>query len=55
LVYIPGDGHEDDVIRHLGTAMQVAVRRPEEANQVFVDHAMLAFTSRVTSAYGARR
>jgi len=52
LVYKPGIGHDDGVIRHLGGSLLEALRRPDEANQLFVDHTMLAFTAHVAQSYG---
>src|SRR5215470_13610522 len=40
-----GVGHDDAVIRHLGASLQEGLRRPEETNQLFVDHMMLALTA----------
>jgi AraC family transcriptional regulator len=55
LAYEPGIGHDDTVVRHLGTSFVEALRRPEEANQLFVDHMMLALTAHVTQTYGGLR
>src|SRR3954471_11153530 len=44
LAYQPGIGHDDAVIRHLGSSLLEGLRRPEETNQLFVDHMMLALT-----------
>jgi AraC family transcriptional regulator len=55
LAYEPGIGHDDPVIRHLGGALLEALRRPVEANQLFIDHMMLAFTAHVAQAYGGLR
>ena len=55
LAYQPGIGHDDGVIRHLGASLREALRRPEEANQLFVDHMMLAFTAHVAQNYGGLR
>jgi len=52
LAYKPGIGHDDGVIRHLGGSLLEALRRPDEANQLFVDHTMLAFTAHVAQSYG---
>lgn len=48
----PGIGHDDAVIRHLSATLQNSMRRPEEANQLFIDHMMLALTAHVARAYG---
>ena len=50
----PGIGHEDSVIRHIGAALQQGMRRPDETNQLFIDHMMLALTAHVARAYGDR-
>ena len=47
-----GIGHEDGVMRHIGASLLQALRRPAEANQLFVDHMMLAFTAHIAQAYG---
>jgi AraC family transcriptional regulator len=55
LAYEPGIGHEDKVVRHLGSSFLEALHRPDEANQLFVDHAMLALTAHVAQTYGGLR
>ncbi|MES2197526.1 MAG: AraC family transcriptional regulator [Pseudomonadota bacterium] len=55
LAYQPGVGHEDNVVRHLGSSLLEALRRPDEANQLFVDHAMLALSAHVAQNYGGLR
>jgi AraC family transcriptional regulator len=50
-----GVGHDDAVIRHLGASMFQGLRRPDEANQLFIDYAMLALTAHVAQAYGGLR
>jgi len=50
-----GVGHDDAVIRHIGASMQEGLRRPEETNQLFIDHMMLALTAHVAQAYGGLR
>ena len=47
-----GIGHDDEIIRHIGASLQEGLRRPGEANQLFVDHTMLAFTAHVAQSYG---
>jgi AraC family transcriptional regulator len=47
-----GVGHDDEVVRHIGASLQQGLRRPEETNQLFVDHMMLAFTAHVAQTYG---
>jgi AraC-like DNA-binding protein len=55
LAYQPGIGNDDSVVRHLGTSLLEGLRRPDEANQLFVDHMMLALTAHVAQAYGGMR
>jgi AraC-like DNA-binding protein len=45
----------DEIIRNLGGATLAAIRRPEQVNQVFVDHLVLALTSHIAQAYGGLR
>jgi AraC family transcriptional regulator len=52
LAYQPGIGKEDAIVRHLGTVVLQALHRPDEANQLFVDHTMLALSAHVCHAYG---
>jgi AraC-like DNA-binding protein len=52
LSYEPGVGHDDGVIRHIGASLLEALRRPDETNQLFVDHMMLALTAHVAQTYG---
>jgi AraC-like DNA-binding protein len=47
-----GSGHQDGVMRHIGGSLIHALRRPAEANQLFIDHMMLAFTAHIAQAYG---
>jgi AraC-like DNA-binding protein len=47
-----GVGHDDEVVRHIGASLQNGLRRPDEANQLFIDHMMLALTAHVADAYG---
>ena len=55
LSYEPGVGHDDGVIRHIGASLQEGLRRPDETNQLFVDHMMLALTAHVAQTYGGLR
>ena len=55
LAYQVGIGHDDEVIRYLGSALLQGLRRPDETNQLFVDHIMLAFTAHVAQTYGGLR
>lgn len=50
-----GVGHDDAVIRHLGASLQEGLRRPDETNQLFVDHMMVALTTHVAQTYGGLR
>jgi AraC-like DNA-binding protein len=52
LAYQPGIGHDDAVVRHLGASFLEALHRPDETNQLFIDHIMLAFTAHVAQTYG---
>ncbi|MEY9179332.1 AraC family transcriptional regulator [Bradyrhizobium sp. USDA 326] len=52
LAYEPGIGHDDSVVRHLGTSLSGALHRPDEVNQLFLDHAMLALSAHVAQTYG---
>jgi AraC-like DNA-binding protein len=55
LAYQPGVGHDDATIRHLGASFVEALRQPDEANQLFIDHMMLALTAHVARTYGGLR
>ncbi|MET3912654.1 AraC family transcriptional regulator [Bradyrhizobium sp. S3.3.6] len=48
-------GHDDAIIRHIGASLRAGLRRPDEANQLFIDHMMLALTAHVAQAYGGYR
>ena len=50
-----GTGFHDEVVHHIGAALLQGLRRPTEANQLFVDHMMLALTAHVAQAYGELR
>ncbi|WP_315758981.1 MULTISPECIES: AraC family transcriptional regulator [unclassified Bradyrhizobium] len=52
LAYRPGIGHDDAIVRHLGSTFLAALRRPDEANQLVIDHLMLALTAHVAATYG---
>jgi AraC-like DNA-binding protein len=47
-----GVGHDDGIIRHIGASLQEGLRKPDEANQLFIDHMMLGLTAHVAQAYG---
>ncbi|WGD53102.1 AraC family transcriptional regulator [Bradyrhizobium sp. CB1650] len=50
-----GTGHDDAVVRHIGTSLLEGLRRPDETNQLFIDYMMLAFTAHVAQTYGRMR
>lgn len=50
-----GIGHDDAVIRHIGASFLEGLGRPDETNQLFVDHMMLALTAHVAQTYGGLR
>jgi AraC family transcriptional regulator len=47
-----GVGHDDEVVRHIGASLLQGLRRPDEPNQLFVDHMMLAFSAHIAQSYG---
>ena len=47
-----GVGHDDAIIRSIGASFLEGLRRPAEANQLFIDHMMLALTAHVAQTYG---
>ncbi|MGE9009122.1 helix-turn-helix transcriptional regulator [Leptospira interrogans] len=47
-----GNGFDDNAVHHIGAALLRGLRRPSEANQLFVDHMMLALTAHVAQTYG---
>jgi AraC-like DNA-binding protein len=55
LTYQPGVGHDDAMIRHLGASFLEALHQPDETNQLFIDHMMLALTAHVAKTYGGLR
>ena len=55
LIYEPGVGHDDAMIRHLGASFLEALHQPDETNQLFIDHMMLALTAHVAKTYGGLR
>lgn len=46
---------DDATIAHLGWAVLPAVRNPEQANQLFLDHVFLALGTHVAQTYGGLR
>jgi AraC-like DNA-binding protein len=55
LDYQPGIGRDDGVVHHLGASLLEALHRSGEANQLFIDHMMLALTAHVAQTYGGLR
>jgi AraC family transcriptional regulator len=55
LTYEPGVGHDDAMIRHLGASFREALQQPDETNQLFIDHMMLALTAHIAKTYGGLR
>ncbi|MEK9282984.1 AraC family transcriptional regulator [Bradyrhizobium sp. ISRA442] len=47
-----GIGHDDAIVRHIGASLQQGLRRPDETNQLFIDHMMFALTAHVAQTYG---
>jgi AraC family transcriptional regulator len=52
LNYRPGEPIDDAVIRNLGQCLRGAFERPEQANQLFLDHVMMAVATHVAKTYG---
>jgi len=50
-----GTGFHDEVVPHIGASLLQGLCRQSEANQLFVDHMMLALTAHVAQAYGGLR
>ena len=50
-----GTGFHDEAVHHIGASLLRGLRRPSEANQLFVDHMMLGLTAHVAAAYGGLR
>jgi AraC-like DNA-binding protein len=48
-------GHDDAVVRHIGASLREGLRRPDEANQLFIDHMMLGLAAHVAHTYGGLR
>jgi len=48
-------GFHDEIVHHIGASLLHGLRRPSEANQLFVDHTMLALMAHVAQAYGGLR
>ena len=47
-----GVGHDDAIVRQIGASFLEGLRRPDETNQLFIDHMMLALTAHVAQTYG---
>ena len=52
LQYTPGEPIKDEVLRNLGHALTGAFAAPEQANQLFLDHVMMAVATHVAQTYG---
>jgi AraC family transcriptional regulator len=50
-----GAAHDDHVIGHLCEALLPAIEKPQEANQLWVDHIALAMLARLTSQHGTQK
>jgi AraC family transcriptional regulator len=48
-------GHDDAIVRHIGAALREGLGRPDEVNQLFIDHMMLALTAHVAQTYGGHK
>jgi AraC family transcriptional regulator len=55
LSYKPGAGHDDVLISSLRSTMLLTLANPEQVNQLFVDHVMLAVGMHVAQTYGGMR
>jgi AraC family transcriptional regulator len=55
LSYQPGAGVNDVTISGLGSLLLPALRHPDQANQLFVDHVLLAVGVHVAHTYGGMR
>jgi AraC family transcriptional regulator len=55
LSYEPGAGVNDVTISGLGSLLLPALSHPNQANQLFLDHVLLAFGAHVAQTYGGMR
>jgi len=55
LSYEPGAGVNDVAISSLGSLLLPALRHPDQANRLFVDHVLLAVGVHVAETYGGMR
>jgi hypothetical protein len=55
LSYEPGAGVNDVTISSLGSLLLPALRHPDQANRLFVDHVLLAVGVHVAQTYGGMR
>jgi len=55
LNYKPGAGISDAMISSLGGTILPALRRPDQANRLFVEHVMMAVGIHVAQTYGGMR
>jgi AraC family transcriptional regulator len=55
LTYLPGEPIDDMVIRNLGQSLRGVFDKPEQANQLFLDHVMMAVATHVARTYGGMK
>jgi AraC-like DNA-binding protein len=55
LDWTAGVAVDDPIVRGLGQTLTLALRRPQEAAPIFVDHVTLALAAHVASTYGGMR
>ena len=55
LNYTPGTGISDATISRLGSTILPALRRPDQANRLFVEHVMIAVGVHMAQTYGGMR
>lgn len=55
LHFRPGVGHDDAVVRGLGTAILPAFEQPDQANRLFIEHVTLAVGTHLAESYGDMR
>ena len=55
LSYSRGVGFRDAILAYLGKSIWPALKHPEQANRLFVDHVTLALTAHVAETYGGLR
>ena len=52
LCHQPGVGIDDPVVRHLLSSLLPAIKKPEEAHPLFLDHVALALSTHILHMYG---